>query len=124
MGGSVEDIAAVDKATLHWCSTVTSGAKDNWERVTSLYNKDAYLWGTVSEDIRQGQDLIDYFKYFAHIPGLSLQDGSYKSCVQVMGDTAINSGYYTFQIPQAGSETKTVPARFTFVYRRLPTPTA
>merc|ERR1711988_366405 len=92
---------SVDKATLHWCKTVTSGADDNWQRVKNLYADDAILWGTVSEDMRSGQDLTDYFKYFAMIPGLNLKEGSYKSSVQVMGDSAINSGYHTFQIPQA-----------------------
>eukprot|EP00616_Rhizochromulina_sp_CCMP1243_P000922 CAMPEP_0118998682 /NCGR_PEP_ID=MMETSP1173-20130426/63201_1 /TAXON_ID=1034831 /ORGANISM="Rhizochromulina marina cf, Strain CCMP1243" /LENGTH=541 /DNA_ID=CAMNT_0006950181 /DNA_START=29 /DNA_END=1655 /DNA_ORIENTATION=+ len=109
---------SVDTATRHWCSTVTSGAEDNWQRVVNLYAKDAKLWGTVSEDLRGEQDLIDYFKFFAMIPGLSLKPGSYKSDVQVMGDSAINSGYYTFEIPQKDGSIKAVPARFTFVYRK------
>jgi len=121
---SAADIESVDKATRHWCATVTSGAENNWQRVTALYADDALLWGTVSKDIRGGQDLIDYFKYFAHIPGLALMPGSYKSQVQVFGDEAINSGYYTFYIPQTDGNVKAVPARFTFVYRRRAEPTA
>uniref|UniRef100_A0A7S2W1P3 Calcium/calmodulin-dependent protein kinase II association-domain domain-containing protein n=1 Tax=Rhizochromulina marina TaxID=1034831 RepID=A0A7S2W1P3_9STRA len=114
---------SVDEATLHWCKTVTSGAADNWQRVSALYDQDALLWGTVSEDLRGEQDLVDYFKYFAMIPGLSLREGSYKSNVQILSeDAAINSGYYTFEIPQDNGDVKAVPARFTFVYRRRDEP--
>jgi len=121
---SLAERESVDKATLHWCKTVTSGADDNWQRVKNLYADDAILWGTVSEDMRSGQDLTDYFKYFAMIPGLNLKEGSYKSSVQLVGDSAVNSGYYTFQIPQPDGSIKAVPARFTFVYRKRSEPTA
>merc|ERR1712146_98188 len=84
------------------------------------------MGGTVSEDIRSNpKDIEIYFEHFARVPGLSLQPSSYRPTIQVFGDVAISSGYYTFvhdapaSAPQ-GQGKSVVPARFTFVYRRIP----
>jgi len=102
--------------------TVTSGAYMNAPQKTSaLYAEDGVLWGTVAEDVRGTPEAIRaYFDYFAAIPNLSVVDGSYHAVIQVMGDSAISSGYYTFSYPGPDGKMKMVPARYTFVYRRNP----
>jgi len=75
----------------------------------------------VAEDVRGSPEAIRaYFDYFAAIPNLSVVDGSYHAVIQVMGDSAVSSGYYTFSYPGPDGKLKMVPARFTFVYRRNP----
>jgi len=117
-----DDVASVDAATRLWMKTVTSGSHRNAPAKTSaLYAPDAVLWGTVAEDVRDTpEDIRAYFDYFAAIPNLKVVDGSYNAVVQVMGDSAVSSGHYTFSYPGPRGKLKLVPARFTFVYRLNP----
>lgn len=117
--------ASVDSATRHWMSVVSSGLQDAPQLTTELYTSDAVIWGTVSEDLRKGQhEILQYFEFFARQKQLSVVPGSYKSHIQLFGDVAISSGYYTFQFlddASVDSDTnkyKVVPARFTFIFER------
>jgi len=110
--------ASVDATTAHWMDVVTAPG-DTSDEVSGLYAADAVFWGSVSEGVRVGREAIqDYFDYFANIPGLRVKPGSFQSHVQIMGDFAISSGYYTFQFPNDRGGMNTIPARFTFYYRR------
>ena len=113
--------ASVDEATIVWMNTVTSYG-DTSEQVAELYSSDAVLWGTVSEDVRfTKKDIKNYFEYFANIPGLTVKSGSFKSVVQIFGkrrNIAISSGYYEFLKPDGKGGMISIPARFTFVYRK------
>lgn len=110
---------AVDKATREWITTVTSGSPEAPFYTTNLYAEDAVLWGTVSEDIRKGtSDIRDYFEYFARLPGLKCS--FYEPTIRLINnDVAISSGSYAFEYQKDG-KMKFVPARFTFIYRRVP----
>ena len=56
----------------------------------------------------------DYFvKAFAALPGHKVAFGD--QLIRVYGNTAINTGYYTFSYVKDG-ETKTLSARYSFVY--------
>jgi len=113
-----EEKASVDAATKKWIDIVTSPG-DSSQSVLNLYADDAVFLGSVSEDVRVGPlDIKNYFDYFADIPGLRVKPGSFKSVVQIFGDFAISSGYYEFQYPKDNGKLNTVPARFTFAYRR------
>tara|TARA_B100000524_G_scaffold347572_1_gene249859 strand:+ start:358 stop:1041 length:684 start_codon:yes stop_codon:yes gene_type:complete len=113
--------SSVDEATIAWMNTVTTYG-DTSKEVSELYSDDAVLWGTVSEDIRfTSKDIKSYFEYFANIPGLTVKPGSFKSVVQVFGkrrNIAISSGYYEFIKPDTRGGFSTIPARFTFAYRK------
>jgi hypothetical protein len=66
------------------------------ERVMVLYDPEAALWGTGSPDVRDNPSAIrDYFKtlttFAPEFKGVILDQP-----VRVYGDTAINSGAYTF----------------------------
>jgi uncharacterized protein (TIGR02246 family) len=88
---------------------------DDPDRILALYAPDAVLWGTLSPTIRQGPvALREYFVgAFKALPGHRVRFGD--QLIRVYGDTAINSGYYTFSYVKDG-ETKTIPARYSFVY--------
>jgi uncharacterized protein (TIGR02246 family) len=107
----------VESATTRWLATVTSGRPNAAEDVMKLYAEDAMLLGTVSEQVRDTRSEIKtYFDYFTKLPKLSVS--GYRSFIRVYGDTAINSGYYTFSYEKEG-QTKVVPARYTFSYRKI-----
>ena len=116
----------VEDTTKLWLKTVTSGRPDAWEQTSSLYAKDAVLWGTVSEQVRvTPQEIEDYFKFFAQLPDLRVT--SYKGTIRILDDPkntlAANDGYYTFEFTKMenGERTNVVKrARYSFIYRKDP----
>jgi uncharacterized protein (TIGR02246 family) len=88
---------------------------DNPDRILSLYAPDAVLWGTLSPTVRQGPAALrEYFvAAFKALPGHKVSFG--EQLIRVYGETAINTGYYTFSYVKDGG-TKTIPARYSFVY--------
>lgn len=80
------------------------------KQVVSLYAGNGILLPTVSNQVRHNHaEIEDYFVHF-------LQKGPVgninESNVRTFGQTAINSGIYTFSFSDGSS----VQARFTFVY--------
>ena len=107
--GTKEDVAA---ATLAWGRAL---GEDNPDKVLPLYSDDAVLWGTLSPTVRADwATLRDYFvTAFKVLPGLKVAFGD--QLIRVYGDTAVNTGYYTFSYVKDG-ETKSLPARYSFTY--------
>jgi uncharacterized protein (TIGR02246 family) len=107
--GPKEDVTA---ATFAWGHAL---GEDDPDKVLPLYSDDAVLWGTLSPTVRADRaTLRDYFvTAFKVLPGLKVAFGD--QLVRVYGDTAINTGYYTFSYAKDG-ETKTLPARYSFTY--------
>jgi uncharacterized protein (TIGR02246 family) len=110
--GPKEDVAAATRA---WIEAMNS--RDP-ERVVVLYDPEAVLWGTVSPTIRDSPSAIrDYFKTLPAFPP------EYKGVigeqrVRIYGDTAINSGTYTFSsVAVRDGKPINIAARFSFVYR-------
>ena len=107
--GPKEDVAA---ATAKWAEVFVL---DNPDPILALYAKDGVLWGTLSPTRRDDPAAIrDYFvKAFAALPGHKVAFGN--QLIRVYGDTAVNTGYYTFSFMKEGKPT-TLPARYSFVY--------
>lgn len=107
--GDKEEVAA---ATRKWAETFVL---DNPDPILALYDKEAVLWGTLSPTRRDDPAALrDYFvKAFAALPGHKVTFGD--QLIRVYANTAINTGYYTFSYVKDG-ETKTLPARYSFVY--------
>jgi len=107
--GPKEDVAAT---TAQWGTIFVD---DNPDRILTLYAPEAVLWGTLSPTVRQGPAATrEYFvAAFKVLPGHRVSFGD--QLIRVYGDTAINTGYYTFSYVKDG-ETKTIPARYSFVY--------
>lgn len=122
---SVPDRTSVDDATILWIETVTSGLIDAPQLVTRLYARDAILWGTVSNQVRTTPDeILNYFEHFARVPGIRLIPESLRSCVQIYGNIALSSGYYSFSCSpkNPNGPPRFIHGRYSFVYRRVPTP--
>ena len=108
-GGPKEDVAAV---TAKWGETL---AQNDPDKAVSLYAADAVLWGTLSPTIRADRAALrDYFVgAFKVLPGLKVSFG--EQLIRVYGNTAVNTGYYTFSYTKDG-EPKTLPARYSLVF--------
>jgi uncharacterized protein (TIGR02246 family) len=107
--GPKEDVAA---AASTWATAL---GEDDPEKVLSLYSEDAVLWGTLSPKVRADRAAMrDYFvAAFKVLPSLKVTFGD--QLIRVYGDTAVNTGYYTFSYLKDG-ETKSLPARYSFTY--------
>ena len=127
-------IAALAVTFLSSCATpggVTPNAKDQiaaataaWgaaydsrdpARITSLYDSEAVFWGTTAKTISANPSAIaEYFKDMGKQPNARVTFG--EQHIRVYGDTAVNTGYYTFSNVRDGKEIAN-PARYTFMYR-------
>jgi uncharacterized protein (TIGR02246 family) len=104
-----EEVAA---ATAAWAQAI---GEDDPDKVLPLYSSDAVLWGTISPKLRSDPAALrDYFVgAFKALPGLKVTFGDH--LIRVYGNTAVNTGYYTFAYVQNG-ESKVFPARYSFTY--------
>jgi uncharacterized protein (TIGR02246 family) len=104
-----EDVAA---AAARWAEAF---AADTPDRIVALYDREAVLWGTLSPQRRDNPEAIrDYMvNAFKALPEHRVSFGDH--LIRVYGETAINTGYYTFTYKKDG-ESKSLPARYSFVY--------
>jgi uncharacterized protein (TIGR02246 family) len=107
--GPQEDVAAAGQK---WG---TLFADNNPDTMTALYAKDGVLWGTLSPTVRSDPGAVKaYFvAAFQALPKATVKFGD--QLIRVYGDTAVNTGYYTFSYTKDG-ETKSIPARYSFTY--------
>lgn len=108
--GDKEDVLAAMEA---WKQNLAVGTAGDPSKILSLYAKDGILWGTISSKLRDNPALIkDYFvNAYKKLPKLTVE--FIDPHVRVYGDTAINTGYYTFSFQKNG-EMKSLPARYSF----------
>jgi uncharacterized protein (TIGR02246 family) len=109
LAGPKEDVSA---ATARWATTL---GEDNPDTILPLYATDVVLWGTLSPTVRSDHAALrDYFvRAFAALPDLKVTFG--EQLIRVYGNTAVNTGYYTFSYVKDG-EQKTLPARYSFTF--------
>ena len=109
---SAEPKDEVAATTAAWAQAL---GEDDPEKVLPLYSSDAVLWGTISPKLRSDPAALrDYFVgAFKALPGLKVTFGD--QLIRVYGNTAVNTGYYTFSYVQNG-ESKIFPARYSFTY--------
>ena len=82
-------------------------------RVLALYTSDAVLLGTFAHEIKQGQELVEYFRVFLNKADLC---GQIDDCImQETPSGPVLSGIYTFWwVGSGGPEQER--ARFSFVF--------
>ena len=107
--GPQEDVAA---ATAKWGEVV---AENNPETISALYAKDGVLWGTLSPTVRSDAGGINAYFVGAYkaLPKLTVKFGD--QLIRVYGNTAVNTGYYTFSFVKDG-KTESLPARYSFTF--------
>lgn len=110
---------AVKDAYTSWCKAIGS-SKGDAQQVVKYYAKDAILLPTLSAKIlrnNQGGGLKKYFVKLTSHPNIKCTPEIL--ITQMLSDKfAVNSGYYAFSYTENG-KTKTIPARFNFVYKKV-----
>ena len=91
-----------------WNTALQTGEPKN---VTALYESNAILLPTISNQVRHNHEEIE--DYFIHFLAKSPKGVINESNIRTFGNIAINSGIYTFTFSDGNS----VQARFTYVYR-------
>jgi len=100
----------IHKLTNLWIYEVTIN-KDPWS-VYNLFCKNATLLGTVSQTLRTGHRIKEYFDYFAKLPKLEVLNKKY-NITKVNDLVYINTAFVTWTwegLP------KPIVARMTFTY--------
>jgi uncharacterized protein (TIGR02246 family) len=107
-----ESREAIAAATMRWARTLGENDPD---KIVKLYAADAVLWGTLSPTVGTNRaELRGYFvTAFERLPGLKVTLG--EQIIHVYGNTAVNTGYYTFSYVRDG-QTQTLPARYSFTF--------
>jgi uncharacterized protein (TIGR02246 family) len=105
------------KAYNAWCRSVAK-ARGDAHVMARFYAPDALLLPTFSMDllVNRNRGLNDYFANLTQKHNLRCVTNQLTS--RLYGDTAVNTGFYTFMYQDQGKEVK-IPARFTFVYRKI-----
>jgi hypothetical protein len=115
-GGPVmasEAAAQIEATTLRWIDAFN---RKSTADIVALYAPDAVLFGTSSPLLRDKPAAVqDYFKGLADLGDAVISLGEHR--VQVFGDVAVSSGFYTRTSTQNGQKVVN-PARFTFVYQQ------
>ena len=106
--------SAVDVAAQAWISAFN---EHDAEKAATLYHPEAVLWGTTSPMLIASPDGIR--KYFERTFQLSPPPKAAIGArlTRTYGDTAISSGNYSFEMVVQG-QSRSIPARFSFTYRR------
>ena len=91
-----------------WNDALATGESS---QVAALYEKEAILLPTVSNQVRHNHSEIE--DYFVNFLSKGPQGQIDESNVRIFDQLAINSGVYTFTF----NDGATVQARYTFVYR-------
>lgn len=107
----------IKKAYDTWVHAIAT-AKGDAVKVTQLYDKEAILVPTLSPSLHfnQQDQLTNYFKKLTSLPDISVT--TQKFVTQNLGDYAVISGKYTFSYKDDLNESISLPARFTFVYKK------
>lgn len=104
----------VKQAGQEWAAALS--ARDA-QKITNLYAKDALLYATFTNMLDNQPARYAYFQGLVKNPDLKVVFD--KQNIRLFGNTAINSGLYTFSFTDQG-KVVTVPARYTFVYTLTP----
>lgn len=113
MPAKADDKADVDAATARWIDAFN---RKNMQDIVALYAPDAVFFGTVSPVLRDTPALVrEYFTAQPVRPDVSISLEEHR--VQVFGNVAISTGFYTRSGMEEGKMVRS-PARFTFVYEK------
>ena len=111
-----EDRKAVQNIYVDWCDAIGK-AKGDPNVMVKFYAPDAVLLPTFYPKILLNRDngLDKYFKVFTSQPNIECHPDALTT--RLYGNIALNAGFYHFTYTEKDGKTKTVYARFTFVYK-------
>ena len=109
-----QDALNADRPTTDWAAAFNA---HNLDKLAALYDTEAVLWGTLTPKlITSASDVRHYFeRTFQGTP--DIQVTFQETHVRSFGSIAISTGSYVLHLSIGGRPT-TLPARFSFTYRR------
>jgi len=109
---------AVQNAYYSWCKAI-SEAKGNPQLVVKFYAPDATLMPTLSADILHNTD-GGLNEYFTHLTSYrDIHCVPQKLTTRIKGQIATNNGLYDFVYFNDQGKQQNLPARFTFIYKKI-----
>jgi hypothetical protein len=112
------DAAGVIKAYTQWCAAIGS-AKGNSQDLVKFYAAHAVLVPTLSNKIlfNDNHGLDHYFKNLTS--NKNIRCSTKRLITEINNDdSATTTGFYTFTYDDKDGKTVTIPARFTFAYKK------
>lgn len=108
----------VQNAYYAWCETIGT-AKGNANDVVKFYAPNAILLPTLSHKILRNTNggMNEYFTHLTSYPNIKCTPK--ELITHLEGHVAVNSGLYSFSFTDKEGHEKVIPARFTFVYKKI-----
>jgi uncharacterized protein (TIGR02246 family) len=100
----------VEAATQQWATALSS---NNPQKIADLYMPGAILYATFQNQLDTPEGIESYFVKLMKHKNLAVKFN--KQTIRLFGETAINSGLYTFSYTEKGKQVN-IPARYTFVF--------
>jgi uncharacterized protein (TIGR02246 family) len=100
----------VEAVTQQWAMDLSS---NNPQKIADLYASGALLYATFQNQLDTPAGIEGYFTKLMKHKNLTVKFG--KQNIRMFGETAINSGFYTFAYTDKGQLVQ-VQARYTFVF--------
>lgn len=105
---------SVTDAGQQWAAAIQSR---NAEKITSLYDDNAFLFATFENMLSGRTQILPYFQTLTKHQDLSVKFDQQN--IRLFGNTSTNSGLYTFSFTDNGKPVH-VNARYIFVYTLTP----
>jgi len=101
----------VANLTDKWINAVT--VNNNPQEIANMFCNDGNLVGTVSQTIRKGPAIKQYFNYFAKLPDIKVLDKKY-TIQKVGGNVYLNTAFITWKWKGLDEP---IVARMSFLFR-------
>jgi len=108
----------VQNTYYNWCTDINKARGDSATMV-KFYAPDAVLLATFSDKILRNTQggLNNYFHSLTSHQDIKCKTD--KLMTRMEGDSAVNTGFYTFSYVDNHHKQVVIPARFTFVYKKI-----
>ena len=104
------EINRIKNLTNKWIKNVTE--YNDPLKIYKMFCKDAKLLGTVSSKIRENDEILDYFYYFAKLPGIEVISSKY-NIYHIGSNIYTNTALITWK----WNNQEPVVARMTFIFK-------
>ena len=106
-----QNAVPIEIATQQWGTALSS---NNPQKIADLYMPGAILYATFQNKLDTPKEIEGYFVKLMKHKNLAVKFG--KQNIRMFGETALNSGFYTFSYTDEKGKLVKVNARYTFVF--------
>ena len=102
---------SISDLTDMWIKNVT--INNDPDAVYNMFCSDGNLLGTVSQTVREGRDILNYFKFFTALPNIKVLKKDYR-ITSITSDVYINTAFITWMWDGLDEP---IVARMSFIFR-------